>query len=213
VRILLIDDHAVVRAGLRQLLIATTGAEVAEAADGEAALAMIAAARPDLVILDLGLPGLGGLSLLPRLAEASLRVLVLSLHSDPIYARRAMEAGALGYVTKGAAPDELIEAVRLAFLGRRYIEQRLAQELAVQSANAGDRLHRLGPRDLEIVRLLAAGRSMTEIAGVLGVSYKTVANTVSAIRARLGVSRTADLLRLAIEMQGGLEAASVSGSR
>ncbi len=212
-RILLIDDHAVVRAGLRQLLIATTGAEVAEAADGEAALAMIAAARPDLVILDLGLPGLGGLSLLPRLAEASLRVLVLSLHSDPIYARRAMEAGALGYVTKGAAPDELIEAVRLAFLGRRYIEQRLAQELAVQSANAGDRLHRLGPRDLEIVRLLAAGRSMTEIAGVLGVSYKTVANTVSAIRARLGVSRTADLLRLAIEMQGGLEAASVSGSR
>lgn len=212
-RILLIDDHAVVRAGLRQLLIAMTGAEVTEAADGEAALGAIAAARPDLVILDLGLPGLGGLSLLPRLAEASLRVLVLSMHNEPIYARRAMEAGALGYVTKGVSPDELIEAVRLVALGRRYIEQRLAQELAVQSANAGDRLHVLGARDLEIVRLLAAGRSMTEIAGVLGVSYKTVANTVSAIRARLGVSRTADLLRLAIEMQGGLEAASVSGSR
>lgn len=209
-KILLIDDHAVVRAGLRQLLIATTGAEVREAADGPAALAALEAWRPDLAILDLGLPGQGGLSLLPGLVRAGLRVLVLSMHAEPIYARRAIEAGALGYVTKGAAPDELIEAVRLVGQGRRYIEQRIAQELAL--LGVGGRLQRLTPRDLEIVRLLAAGRSMTDIAAALGVSYKTVANTTGLIRAKLGVARTADLVRLAVEMRGDLEGA-LTGSR
>ena len=201
-RILLIDDHAVVRAGLRQLLIAMSGAEVAEAPDAEAALVAIAASRPDLAILDLGLPGLGGLSLLPRLIEAGLRVLVLSMHAEPVYARRAIEAGALGYVTKAAAPDELMEAVRLTGAGVRYIERRVAEALAVQRLQHGDKASRLGPRDLDIIRLLAAGRSMSEIAGVLGVSYKTVANTTGLIRAKLGLARMSQLVRLAVEMHG-----------
>jgi DNA-binding NarL/FixJ family response regulator len=206
VRILLIDDHAVVRAGLRQLLVATTGAEMREAADGEAALAAVAAWRPDLAILDLGLSGLGGLPLLPKLGQLGVRVLVLTMHAEPIYARRALEAGALGFLTKDVGPEELVEAVRLVAQGRRHIEQRIAQELAVQRVTAGDRLHQLSPRDLEIIRLLAAGRSMTEIATVLGVSYKTVANTTSFIRAKLGVARTADLVRVAIQMQGATPA-------
>lgn len=202
--ILLIDDHRVVRAGLRQLLVTMIGADVTEASDGGEAIAALASGKPDLAILDLGLPGAGGLSLLPRLVQAGVRALVLSMHTETIYARRAMDAGAHGYVTKGIAPPDLIEAVRIVAQGGRYIERTIAESLAMQRVESGGRLHQLGPRDLEIVRLLATGHSMAEIAGFLGISYKTVANTTSLIRAKLGVARTADLVRLATEMRGGL---------
>jgi DNA-binding NarL/FixJ family response regulator len=202
-KILVVDDHAVVRAGLRQMLISMMHADVREAADGAAADAQLADWRPDVVILDLGLPGQGGLALLPAFARAGLRVLVVSMHTEPLYATRSLEAGALGYVSKNIAPDALLEAVRLVSEGRRYIEPSIAQEMALQRIDAGGKLHQLTPRDLEIMRLMAAGRSLSEIAAVFGISYKTVANTVSLIRTKLGVSRTADLIRLAIEMPGG----------
>ncbi len=201
-KILLIDDHAVVRAGLRQLLVASLGADVTEAADAAAALLVLAGYRPDLVILDLGLPGPGGLSLLPRLAEEGLRVLVLSMHTEPLYAHRALEAGARGYVSKNISPENLLVAAAQVADGKRYIEQEIAQELALHRIEAGDRLHQLSPRDLDIMRLLAAGRSLSDIATSLGVSYKTIANTASLLRTKLGVARTADLIRMAIEMQG-----------
>jgi DNA-binding NarL/FixJ family response regulator len=200
-KILVVDDHAVVRAGLHQMLAAMIGADVREAADGDAAQAVLAEWRPDVVILDLGLPGQGGLALLPAMQKAGLRVLVVSMHAEPLYATRAREAGALGYASKNIAPDELVGAVRLIADGQRFIEPRIAQELALQRIDAGDRLHQLTQRDLEIMRLMAAGKSLSEIAGVFGISYKTVANTVSLIRTKLGVSRTADLIRLAIDMR------------
>jgi DNA-binding NarL/FixJ family response regulator len=200
-RILLVDDHAVVRAGLRQLLVASLGAEVNEAPDAPTALALAAKSRPDLVILDLGLPGQGGLSLLPSLVQAGLRVLVLSMHTEPLYAHRALEAGARGYVSKNIAPEHLLTAIGQVAEGKRYIEQDIAQELALHRIEAGDRLHQLTPRDLDIMRLLAAGRSLSDIAESLGVSYKTIANTASLLRTKLGVARTADLIRMAIEMQ------------
>jgi DNA-binding NarL/FixJ family response regulator len=199
-KILVVEDHAVVRAGLHQILVAMIAAEVRESADGEAALAVIAGWRPDLVILDLGLPGQGGLALLPRLHKAGLRVLVLSMHAEPLYATRALEAGALGYLSKNADPEELLAAVRMAGEGRRYIEPRIAQDMALHRIDAGDRLHQLTQRDMEIMRLMASGSSLAEIAAVFGISYKTVANTVSLIRTKLGVARTADLIRLAIDM-------------
>jgi len=201
VKILIVDDHAVVRAGLHQMLAAMIGADVREAENGDAAQAVLAEWRPDVVILDLGLPGQGGLALLPAMHKASLRVLVVSMHAEPLYATRALEAGALGYASKNIAPGELVAAVRLIADGQRFIEPRIAQELALQRIDAGDRLHQLTQRDLEIMRLMAAGRSLSEIAGVFGISYKTVANTVSLIRTKLGVSRTADLIRLAIDMR------------
>jgi two-component system invasion response regulator UvrY len=201
--ILLIDDHAIVRAGLKQMLSAMLDATVHEVPSAEAALLALATLRPDLVLLDLGLPGLGGLALLPRLVALNLRVLVLSMHAEPIYAQRALGGGALGYVSKNTAPEELLIAIRTVAAGRKYLEQRIAQDLALQRVDSGNRLHQLTDRDLEITRHLAAGRSLQEIADILGVSYKTVANSTGLIRAKLGVARTADLIRWSIEMSTG----------
>ena len=200
-KILLVDDHAIVRAGVRGLLATMPRTELVEAATGEDALALVRAGRPDLVILDLNLPGIGGLELVRRLLveDRTARLLVLSMHAEPLYAARAIEAGARGYLSKNAAPEELLRAVRKVAEGGRYIENDIAQELAVQTVSATRPLGQLADRDLEILRSLAEGRSMTEIAGALGLSYKTVANACSQIKTKLGVARTADLIRIAIE--------------
>lgn len=196
--ILLVDDHALVRAGLKRLLATQDTGEIIEAANGRDALALIRQRRPQLVILDLNLPGLGGLELLRRmLAAGAGPILVLSMHGEPLYAKRALDAGAAGYVTKNASPDELLAAVRRVLAGGRYVEAELAQALA--TAGAGAALDQLTARELEIMRLLAGGASLAEIAAAVGVGYKTVANNCVQIKAKLGVSRTADLVRLAIE--------------
>jgi two-component system invasion response regulator UvrY len=200
-RVLLVDDHAIVRAGLRNLLATVPDVEIHEAADGRAALALVRSVRPRLVLLDLNLPGLGGLELLRRVVEeGGTRVLVLSMHAEPLYAARALDAGARGYLSKNASPDELLLAVRRVGDGGRYIENEIAQELALQAVSSGPPLQQLTGRELEILRLLAQGRSMTEIADALGIGYKTVANACTGIKAKLGVSRTADLVRFAIEI-------------
>jgi DNA-binding NarL/FixJ family response regulator len=196
--ILLVDDHALVRAGVKRLLATLTQVEVLEAADGREALALLRQRRPDLVILDLNLPGLGGLELLRRMVHAGAGpILVLSMHGEPLYAKRALEAGAAGYMTKNASPDELLTAVRRVTAGGRYVEAELAQALAAPAAGAP--LDRLTARELEIMRLLAGGASLAEIAAAVGVGYKTVANNCVQIKSKLGVTRTADLVRLAIE--------------
>ena len=137
-KILLVDDHAVVRAGLRGLLATMSRTELVEAATGEDALALVRAARPDLVILDLNLPGIGGLELVRRLLaeNRTARLLVLSMHAEPLYAARAIEAGARGYLSKNAAPEELLRAVRKVAEGGRYIENDIAQELAMRTVSA-----------------------------------------------------------------------------
>ena len=201
-KILLVDDHAVVRSGLRRLLADLPRAEVAEAANGREALAAVRLGRPDLVVLDLNLPGLGGLELLRRvlLEHPAVRVLVLSMYAEALYATRALRAGASGYLSKNASPEELLHAIRRVAEGGRYIEAEIAQDLALRAAAAEGPLERLSARDLEILRLLGDGRGLAEIADALGVSYKTVANACTAIKAKLGVARTADLVRLAIEL-------------
>jgi DNA-binding NarL/FixJ family response regulator len=200
-KILLVDDHAIVRSGLRRLLATLPHSEIFEAANGRDALATARAERPDLIVLDLNLPGLGGLELIRRLVqdEKAIRILVFSMHAEPLYAVRALEAGASGYLSKNVAPDELLIAVKRVGGGGRYVESEIAQAMAVQVATAGQPLDRLSTRDLEIMRLLADGRSLAEIAEALGIGYKTVANTLSLIKAKLGVSRTADLVRVAVE--------------
>jgi DNA-binding NarL/FixJ family response regulator len=196
--ILLVDDHALVRAGLKRLLATLPHEAILEAANGRDALALIRQQRPDLVILDLNLPGLGGLELLRRMIHAGAGpILVLSMHGEPLYAKRALEAGAAGYVTKNASPEELLTAVRRVTAGGRYVEAELAQALAAPAAGAP--LDGLTARELEIMRLLAGGASLAEIAEAVGVGYKTVANNCVQIKSKLGVTRTADLVRLAIE--------------
>ncbi|MGH6986017.1 MAG: response regulator [Caulobacteraceae bacterium] len=199
-RILLIDDHALVRAGLERLIASVFDAQIDQAAGGREALALLKRRRPDLVILDLNLPGLGGLELLRRIVHLGVGpILVLSMHAEPLYAKRALEAGAAGYVTKNASPDELLAALRRILAGGRYVEAELAQAMALEVAPAGSSLDALSVREIEIMRLLAAGSSLAEIAEAVGVGYKTVANSCSQIKSKLGVSRTADLVRLAIE--------------
>lgn len=201
--ILLVDDHTVVRAGLGQLLAAALDATILEAADTPTALDIALRARPDLVVLDLGLPGAGGLWLLPRLRDAGLRVLVLSMHADPIYARRALDAGATGYVSKTIGAEALLDAIRQAMDGQCYVEAGIAALLSEHHDVLGRDFGRLTARDLDIMRFLGEGRSLSDIAATLGVSYKTVANTAGMIKTKLGVARTADLIRLAIATPAG----------
>jgi len=197
-KILIVDDHAIVRDGLTRLLASDGDHEVKPAASGREALILARSFKPDLVILDLNLPGLGGLELVRRLAQAENgRILVLSMHAEPLYARRSLEAGAHGYVSKNAAPAELLTAVRRVAAGGRYVEAEIAQALALGAG--AEALDALSPRELEIMRLLAGGSSLAEIAEALGASYKTIANTCTLIKSKLGVARTADLVRLAIE--------------
>lgn len=197
---LLIDDHAIVRSGLRRLFAALPQWEILEAANGRDALALVQAERPDLVVLDLNLPGIGGFELLRRILveHPAARTLILSMHTEARYASRAIQAGARGYMSKNAAPAELLKALRAVAEGGRYIESGIAQEMALQTATAADRRAALTERDLEIVRLLGAGRSLSEIAEMLGIGYKTVANSCTQIKAKLGVSRTAELIRLGV---------------
>jgi two-component system invasion response regulator UvrY len=201
VKILLVDDHAIVRSGLRRLFAALPGIQISEAATGREALAMVRADRPALIVLDLNLPGLGGLELLRRLLaeHPEARVVVLSMHAEALYATRALRAGAAGYLSKNASPEELLEAVRRVAEGGRYVEAEIAQGLALKGSADGRLMERLSERDLEIMRLLGDGQGLSNIADALGVSYKTVANTCSQIKAKLGVARTADLVRLSID--------------
>ena len=200
-RIVLVDDHPIVRAGLRRLLAAQPEAEVCEAASGREALTAFNGQRPDLVILDLNLPDIGGLEIIRRLktAHPEARILVLSMHSDRLHARHALQAGAAGYTSKNIAPVELLEAISIVAAGGTYIEREIAEELAFSSLSTRPyTLDGLSSRDLEILRLLAQGRSLAQIADALGISYKTAANNCTRIKAKLGATTTADLIRIAI---------------
>jgi two-component system, NarL family, invasion response regulator UvrY len=203
VKVLIADDHPIVRAGLRRLLTTAANFDVLEAATGRDALTLFRSQRPDVVILDLNLPGgIDGLELLRRVmladhAGAAARVLVFSMQSDPIYAARALQAGARGYLSKNAPPDEIVMATKRVAAGGSYVEHDIAQELALKTVSG---LQQLSGRELDILRLLGEGHSLRQIAVTLGISYKTVANTCTHLKEKLAVARMSDLVRLAIEM-------------
>ncbi len=199
-QVLLVDDHAIVRSGLRRLLAELPALQLSEAASGEEALDQVRGTNFQLLILDLNLPGLGGLELLKRLLRADLRlpVLVFSQHTEAIYATRAMEAGARGFVSKNAAPEELLAAIGTILSGGTAIERDIAKEIAVRDEGENAYLRPLTQRDLEILRLLAEGNNLAQIAEALGIAYKTVANTLGRIKEKLGVNHTADLIRIAM---------------
>ncbi len=200
-RILVVDDHAIVRTGIRRLLANMPGLELLDAETGEEALAFIRQTSVQLLVLDLNLPGLGGLELLRRLlrTKPELPVLIFSMLAEPIYVARALQAGARGYVSKNAAPEELLRAIRAVLDGRSYVESEIAQELADKGGLDDDYLRPLTKRDLEIMRLLAQGQSLSQIAATLGIAYKTAANTCSHVKEKLGLTSTADLIRISID--------------
>jgi two-component system invasion response regulator UvrY len=199
-KILIVDDHAMIRTGLKQVCAALwPDASVLEADGAQSALALQKSEQPRLTILDLNMPGVSGLELLRQLldSDANARVLVFSMHGEPIYAAKALEIGARGYLSKNASPEELRTALMRVLSGSTYVEAEIAQLLVMLPS---EQRQQLSDRDLEILRLLGEGRSFTEIAQQLGLGYKTVANSATAIKSKLGVARTADLIRLSVEM-------------
>ena len=201
-KILIVDDHPIVRAGLQRLLAAEPEAEVREAASGKEVVSAFRGQQPDVVILDLNLPDIGGLEVIRRLkiVDPAARILVLSMHDDRIHVTRALQAGAAGYVSKNAPPEELLDAVRRVAEGRTYVEREIAEELVFSNIQTAPHpLEGLSSRDLEILRLLARGRTLTQIADALGIGYKTAANNCSQIKTKLRTGSTADLIRLAVQ--------------
>ena len=205
IRLLLVDDHAIVRAGYRSLLAKQPGLViVGEAADGIDAYAQFKETEPDVVIMDLSLPGQSGLEVLARMRQrrADAKGLVFTMHQDPIYAIQATRAGALGYVTKSSAPEVLVQAIYQVHQGQRTLSADIAQALALEKLN-GDRaaLESLTVREFEILRLLVAAQSTEAIADALNISPKTVANCHYLIKRKLGVVNDIALFRWAIKME------------
>lgn len=202
IRVLMVDDHAVVRAGFRRLLEQTGRIRVvAEAASGEEGYRQFAECAPDVTVLDLTMPGMGGLEALRRMVarDAAARVLVFSMHETLAFVHQALKAGARGYVTKASAAEVLVDAVEAVARGETYLGDDVRAAVAEANGTAGrDPLAVLSPREFEIFRLLAVGRGSAEIAAALFVSAKTVANTATQIKQKLGVATTAELVRLAL---------------
>jgi DNA-binding NarL/FixJ family response regulator len=204
VRVLLVDDHAVVRAGYRLLLQNTPEIEViAEADTGELACRKFAELSPDVVIMDLALPGMGGLAAIRRIVarDRQARVLVFSMHEDPLFVEQALAAGARGYITKSSAPHVLVEAVKSIAAGQVHLDAAIAQRLAAHKVRGDNAvLANLSTREFEIFCLLAEGLSSSEIGKRLSLSAKTVANYSSQLKTKLEVTTVAELARLAIRL-------------
>jgi len=212
-KILLVDDHAVVRQGLKSLLGQWGYRVVAEADSGESAILLTKEHRPDLIIMDLDMPGMGGLEALQRilLRQKNTKILVYSMHDDNIYALRAMRAGAKGYVVKSDEVNILLDAVEKVFQGERFIGRKIAEHLAIDLMNQNNKpLEKLAPREFEVFRQLAIGNSLDVIADSLNISYKTVANIQTTIRRKLDVKTTASLVHLAIQLGVTQSKASVT---
>jgi DNA-binding NarL/FixJ family response regulator len=203
IRILLVDDHVVVRAGYRRFLEQEPGCQViAEASSAEEAYLLLQTIEPDIVILDLSMPGQGGLSVLRRikLRWPLLAVLVFSMHDNLPFVSQALRAGATGYVTKSSEPESMLKAVRAVMAGTQYLSPDIASKLeqAARSPLSHPTLG-LSTREFEIFRLVAGGKSHEDIAALLNVSLKTVANNHSLIRQKLNISSDIELYRLARE--------------
>ncbi len=202
-KILIVDDHAVVRQGIQRLIAGAYDAVVLEAASWREALAHFRREHPDLIVLDLNLDGISGLELIRRLLieDPKACILVFSMHTEPIYAARALGMGARGYVSKSAPVDELLTAARCLLRGDSYVEREIDAELSTALDSGDDPLHRLTNREIEIMRLLGEGKSLSGVAEGLGISYKTAANSCGRIKEKLMCRRTGDLIRLAGEMR------------
>ena len=203
IKVLLVDDHAVVRTGFRLLLQSQPDINVlAEAQSGEAACQMYAELTPDVVVMDLGMPGMGGLEALRRIRahNPAARVLALSAHDDPMHARRALREGALGFLSKRSAPEALIEAIASVAAGRRYIDPNLAQKLALAEIEGATRspIEQLSEREFEVFIRLAGGATVQKIADDLKLSASTIGTHLYNIKQKLGVVNQSELTLLAI---------------
>jgi DNA-binding NarL/FixJ family response regulator len=201
ITVLLVDDHAVVREGYRRLLEKRGDiAVIGEAANAAEAYDQFCSLSPQIVVMDIALPGVSGIEAMRRMLTRApdTRVLIFSMYEDAIFANRALQAGACGYVTKASAPNVLVEAVHAVSRGKKYISADIAQELALRSVVADKAAtDSLSAREFEVLRLLVKGHAVRDIAQLMGVTPKTVANHQSAIKQKLGADSPVQLLRIA----------------
>ena len=204
IRVVLVDDQALFRAGIRMVLDSQPDIEVVGEADsGQSAIAAVEEHRPDVVVLDLSLPDMGGVELIRRLLQrdAGARILVFSMHREPLFATQALRAGALGYVTKSSPPEVLVNAVYQVAARRQVISPDIAPELALALIDRPrEPLAELAPREFEILRLLLDGLGPEEIGARLSISAKTVQNCHYQIKSKLGVRSDIELTRLALRL-------------
>ncbi len=202
IKVLLVDDHTVVREGYKNLLENYPDIEVvAEAPTGEIACKYYVEKTPDIVIMDLSLPGIGGLEAIRRIIarDSDAKILVFSMHEDTVFVEQALQAGAKGYIPKSSAANELVEAVQDIAKGKDHLDPDIAQRLAIQKARGRNTpFANLSTREFEIFCLLAEGSNVATIAERLSLSYKTVANYSTQIKNKLDVKTTAELARIAI---------------
>jgi two-component system, NarL family, invasion response regulator UvrY len=203
IRVLIADDHAVVRRGLRQILDEAEGVSVAgEAATAPEVLGMVGERKWDVVVLDLSLPGASGLDLLAEMKRRrpDLPVLILTVHSEDQYAVRALRAGAAGYLTKESAPEQLVEALRKIVRGGKYVSVALAERLAFALGKDDDKPPHelLSDREYEVLRLLASGKTVSEVADELGLSVKTISTYRTRILEKMDMRTNAELTHYAI---------------
>jgi DNA-binding NarL/FixJ family response regulator len=200
-RVLIVDDHRIVASGCRALFADDPDMDILEAADAESGERVFSEQLPDISVLDINLPTVSGFELARRILgrDASARIIMFSMNDDPVFAKRAIEVGAKGYVSKTGDPQDLVEAIREVGNGGVYLPPAMARSIAFAGASfAQSPLSKLTSREMEILRLLSAGKSLSEIAWLIHSSYKTVANTSSIMRQKLGVRTSAELVRLAI---------------
>jgi len=205
INILLVDDHAVVREGYRRLLERRADLRIeAEAGSAEEAQQSLRESTPDVIVLDLSLPGMGGIELTRRILQRNpeARILVFSMHRDPLFASQALRAGALGYVTKSSSPEVLIQAVYKVARREKVLSPDIAPEMALSLLQGENNPARdLSTREFEILRLLLDGQGVEEIGNLLNISPKTVQNGHYQIKAKLGVKTDIELARLAIKLK------------
>ena len=202
ITVLLVDDHELVRAGFRRLLEDDDKfTVVAEASSAEQAVQDYIKFHPDVVVMDISMPGIGGIGGVERIIarDPEAQILILSVHEDSVFTTRALQSGAKGFIPKRSAPEEMIKAVEQVAQGKMSIDPEIAQQIAMQKLTGSDNiLDVLSQREFEVFRLLAEGKTVNEIADVLSLSPKTVGTHHTNIKQKLNVSNSAELARLAI---------------
>jgi DNA-binding NarL/FixJ family response regulator len=202
--IVLVDDHAVVRAGVRRLLEQELLFEViGEAESGEKAYQILAELKPDVMVMDLSMPGMGGLEAIRRILMRyeKAKILVLSMHEDLSFANQALKLGAKGYLTKNTLADDLVKSIETVTQGNVFLSDEIAKKMAMQSISGNqDPVHELSAREFEIFRLLAEGFDIDAIASTLNISSKTVSNYQTMIKQKLNINTPIELIRYAIKL-------------
>jgi DNA-binding NarL/FixJ family response regulator len=202
-RILIVDDHPVVLSGCRSLFASDASVKIDEAVDAKSGHRAYMTKKPDVTVIDIKLPDVSGFELMRRIRkdDPDAKIIMFSMNDDPAFVVRAVEMGAQGYVSKGDDPRVLVKAVRKVVVGDNFISPQLAEAVTFSSAAIrANPASQMSSRELEILRLLGRGDKIVEVAEALDISYKTVANTTSLLKQKLGAKNHSDLIRIAVEM-------------